>query len=327
MARLRPSRHPGPEGFTLGRIRTARLSFHSPLPPGGRREILAFLGPRAIPAVESVRGPVYRRLVRDGSGASLVEVTCEAGGEDLVVRVHHGCGEECTLGRRDLLRPCRRLFDMDARADEIRRHLARDPLLARRLRSRPVPRVPGAWDPFETAVRALLGQQISVKGATTLAGRLVERIGTRLPRRVLDRLPGEEPGDGKAPLRFLFPSPEKVARSRLERIGMPGARVEALRGLAAAVAGGEIRLAEIGPRRATPGSLDEAVAALCRLRGIGPWTAQYLAMRVLKHPDAFPSGDLGLLKATGLKPVDLERRAERWRPFRAYAALCLWRPA
>lgn len=287
---------------------------------------MRFLGPRAIPGVEEVRGLTYRRLIRDGRGASLVEVAPEPGGDGLLMRVRHGCRGRCSLSRRTLLRSSRRLFDLDADMERIRRHLARDPLLARRLRKHPDPRVPGAWDPFETAVRALMGQQVSVKGATTIAGRLVGKLATAPPRRVLELLPRQDGGQGggQAPLRFLFPAPERIARARLEGLGMPGARVEALRGLASAAATGEVHLEEVDPCRASPESLEEFVTALCRLKGIGPWTAHYLAMRVLKHPDAFPAGDLGLIKATGLRPAALERRSERWRPFRAYAALCLW---
>jgi 3-methyladenine DNA glycosylase/8-oxoguanine DNA glycosylase len=184
-------------------------------------------------------------------------------------------------------------------------------LLASLVRRRPGLRIPGVWDPFECAVRAVLGQQVSVRAATTLAGRLVEAFG-----RPLEPLPA-----GTGPHR-LFPRPEDLASADLGSIGLTRARAATLRRLAAATATGE--LAFDGAEGA-----EELAARLVRLPGIGDWTAQYVAMRALGAPDAFPASDLGLLKAAGsggekTTPARLRRRAEAWRPWRAYAAICLW---
>lgn len=204
----------------------------------------------------------------------------------------------------------RRLFDLDRNPRAIGGALSADRLLGPLVRSIPGLRVPGAWNGFELAIRAILGQQVTVRGATTLCGRLVEDYGRK-----------NENG-------FYFPTPEILARARFTRIGIPRARAEALRALAGACSSGEINL---------EGDADpaETVAALLRLRGIGAWTAQYLAMRALGDRNAFPSTDLGLLRAAGFllardrnapaaRPAELRRMAESWRPWRAYAAMYLW---
>jgi AraC family transcriptional regulator of adaptative response / DNA-3-methyladenine glycosylase II len=168
--------------------------------------------------------------------------------------------------------------------------------------------VPGAWDGFEIAVRAILGQQVTVAGASTLAGRIARQFGARLD------LP--DPGN----LTVLFPGPEALANAHLQ--GIPGARAQAIRALARATAAGQISFA---------GPADEAAAALARIPGVGDWTAQYVAMRALRAPDAFPAGDLVLRRIAGcgrpLSAAALRARAERWRPWRAYAAIYLWRAA
>ncbi len=194
----------------------------------------------------------------------------------------------------------------------IAAHLRRDPRLARRLRAAPGVRVPGTWDPFELAVRAVLGQQVSVAAATRLARRLVEAYGEPL------RLP-----DGADPeLHFVFPTPEALAAADPSRLGLPRARAAAIAALARAVAKGELRLdASFG--------LDDAIQQLTALPGIGEWTAHYIAMRACREPDAFPAADLGLRRALGSpgRPATAARvreAAEAWRPWRAYAALLLW---
>jgi AraC family transcriptional regulator of adaptative response / DNA-3-methyladenine glycosylase II len=207
----------------------------------------------------------------------------------------------------------RRWFDLDADVDAIDWHLSRDPLLAPLVAALPGLRVPGAWDPFELAVRAIVGQQISVAGARTIAGRLVERAGDRLPT------PHGE-------VIALFPHPEQLASADLDAIGMPGARVRSIVALAAAVAD--------DPSLLTPtADLDADVARLRSLPGVGEWTAQYIALRGLRHADAFPASDLGILRALagpdGRRPTPAEAlaRAEPWRPYRAYAAQHLWSAA
>ena len=179
-------------------------------------------------------------------------------------------------------------------------------------------RPPGCWNGFELAVRAILGQQVTVKGATTLTGRLVEKFGKALhaasPGRLTSRsAAGDTPG-----LTHIFPVPEAIAEADVASIGLPAARAESIRAIARAVAANRISFT---------GVVDavEFRRQLCELPGIGPWTAEYVAMRALRDPDAFPSSDLGLLKAAAIEsPRELEARAEPWRPWRAYAAMCLW---
>ena len=203
------------------------------------------------------------------------------------------------------------MFDLAADIETIEADLARDPALAPLVAERPGLRVPGAWDGFELAVRAVLGQQITVAGARRLAGRLVDRHGARLR------------GDGAAGLTAVFPTPTALAVADLSSIGMPAARARALSSLAAA--------AEADPDLFNPREdLDRALSRLRTLPGIGEWTAQYIAMRAIREPDAFPAADVGLLRAMtppgGARPTPAEllARAEAWRPWRAYAALHLW---
>ncbi|MGZ4777589.1 MAG: DNA-3-methyladenine glycosylase family protein, partial [Thermoanaerobaculia bacterium] len=188
----------------------------------------------------------------------------------------------------------RKLFDLAADPIAIEAHLIRDKQLARRVAKLPGVRVPGAWDPFEVGVRAIVGQQVSVAAATTIMGRIVERY-----------------GEG------AFPTPRRLMNARGTAIGMPRARWATIRALAAA----EAREGLFTQRR----SLDESISTLTSIRGIGPWTAHYIAMRALREPDAFPAGDLGLRKAmANLSDRELRERAEGWRPYRAYAAMLLW---
>ena len=173
---------------------------------------------------------------------------------------------------------------------------------------RPGLRVPGSWDGFEVGVRAILGQQVTVTGARTLAGRLVQRLGTPVPG--LDELG----------LTHTFPQAEVVADDALDGVGLTAARVQALRSFAAAVRDGDVRLDGSV-------SLEEFVTSVTKLPGLGDWTAQYLALR-LGEPDAFPAGDLGLRKALADRSIpsarEVEARAEAWRPWRAQAAIHLW---
>ncbi len=181
---------------------------------------------------------------------------------------------------------------------------AGDPLLRKLVNARPGLRVPGAWDGFELGVRAILGQQVSVAGASTLSGRVAARFGQPVPFDV----------DG---LTHTFPTADELAEADLA-IGIPASRAEAIREFARTVASGEV---------AFHGGVDttDLVRRLCAIRGIGPWTAQYIAMRALSDPDAFPAGDLALLRAAGEKTAKaMERRAEPWRPWRAYAAMHIW---
>ena len=176
--------------------------------------------------------------------------------------------------------------------------------------------MPGAWDGFELTVRAILGQQVSVKAATTLAGRIVKRYGVPVP------LPASlAPLADTLNLNFAFPTPQKLARARFNDIGLTKSRIETIKRVARAVENGDIDFANAQDP-------DAFRSALMSIRGIGDWTAQYVAMRALKYPDAFPASDLGLLKAMAgdgeISPAELIQRAEAWRPWRAYAALLLW---
>jgi AraC family transcriptional regulator of adaptative response / DNA-3-methyladenine glycosylase II len=205
------------------------------------------------------------------------------------------------------------VFDLAADPDTIGAHLSLDPKLAPLVAARPGLRVPGAWDGFELAVRAIFGQQITVPAATRLLGRLVAAHGAPLPVTTRD-------SEG---LSHLFPSAERLACADIAALGMPRARAMAVTSLAEALAADP----SIFSRGA---SLEEAIAKLRLLPGIGEWTAQYIAMRELREPDAFPAADIGLLRAMATSggsrpsPAELLSRAERWRPWRAYAALHLW---
>ena len=274
-----------------------RLPF---IPPYDWSSMMAFLGTRAIPGVESVEDDVYRRTTGTGG----FEVRCLADDNCLDVRLYATPRSNATLER------VRCLFDVDADPAAVSRHLARDPRLAPLVRKHPGLRLPGAWDPFELAVRAILGQQVSVKGASTLAGRLA-------------RTWGEPVAIDVAGLTHRFPSAARLADVDLRPIGLPAARADAIRNLARAVSDGSLVLD--GTR-----GLDATVAALMAMPGIGPWTAQYIAMRALRDPDALPDGDLGVRNAlarNGNRPgrADVLRLAEQWRPYRAYAVMYLWR--
>jgi AraC family transcriptional regulator of adaptative response / DNA-3-methyladenine glycosylase II len=207
----------------------------------------------------------------------------------------------------------RRVFDLAADPDAIALQLVKDPTLAPLVAARPGLRVPGAWDGFELAVRAVLGQQITVPGAIRLAGALVVRFGEPLR-------------DPDGALTHVFPDPAALVGTDSGSMGMPRSRGAALLSVAAAVVA--------DPHIFAAGrSLGEAVAQLKALPGIGEWTAQYIAMRQLREPDAFPAADIGLMRAMadadGLRPTAsaLLARAETWRPWRAYAAQHLWASA
>jgi AraC family transcriptional regulator of adaptative response / DNA-3-methyladenine glycosylase II len=262
-------------------------------PPLAWEELLAYLATRAIPGVESVDGRVYRRTFRVGGAPIVVELEHAAPAVVLTL----GAPSAETLGQ--VVERARRALDLDADPAQVARVLVRDPRLRPLVELRPGLRVPGAWDGFELAVRAVLGQQVSVRGATTLAGRLVARFG--------EPLEGSEDG-----LTHVFPRPEALVDADVAAIGIPGARAETIRHLARAASTGAVTLDATAP-------FAETRAGLVSLPGIGPWTAEYVALRVLRDPDAYPAGDLGLRNA-GATPA----RAEAWRPWRAYAAVHLW---
>ncbi|MGD1033293.1 MAG: AlkA N-terminal domain-containing protein [Candidatus Dormibacteria bacterium] len=284
----------GPGGWL-----TLRLARREPF---AAAPLLSFLAARAIPGVESGTGLTYARALRTAAGSAVVTLTPAGGHLLLRVRLDDLAGVGDVVGR------CRRLLDLDSDPDAIARGLGADPLIAGLIAARPGLRVPGSAEPFETAVRAVLGQQVSVAAARTLAGRLVVRLGEPLS------LPA-------GAITHLFPTPERLAEAGLDGIGLTGRRIESIRALSRAVATGELDLSGSDPGRAD--------AVLAGLPGFGPWTRAYIAMRALGDPDAIPIGDLGLRRAMErlgepADPRSLARRAELWRPWRAYAALHLW---
>jgi len=303
---LRQARRSGPvtDAPGSGSVIELKLAYR---PPFDWEALVRFLAPRAIPGVETVSAAAYRHsFVLDGA-RGIAEVRPAARGHQLLARIRTE-GAAPLLG---LVERLRRVFDLAADPDPIAAQLRRDPRLARRLAQRPCLRVPGAWDGFELAVRAILGQQVSVAAATRLAGRLVRAYGEPL------RLGSEDAG-----LAYAFPTPEALMHADPRRLGLPRARAAAIAELARAVAKDHLHLDGCA-------DLASAVRELSALPGIGPWTAQVVAMRALREPDAFPSGDLGLRRALAdsarpLSPARLEALAEAWRPWRAYAAMLLW---
>ena len=276
-------------------------------PPFDWAETLAFLGARAMRGVEWIDGDAYVRTVRLGSHTGWIRVTHVPARRALVVELAHAL----TPVLPALLGRLRHLFDLSARPDVIAAHLARDPVLAGSIARRPGLRVPGAFDGFELAVRAILGQQITVKAATTIAGRYVAALGKPIetPHAGLDR---------------LVPTPDRVARARvndLAALGIVRARAESIRALAREMAAGRLSL--------EPGAQpDDVIARLTALPGVGPWTAQYIAMRALRWPDAFPKEDVAARKALGGVSAGVaEAVSQAWRPWRSYALLHLWQAA
>jgi AraC family transcriptional regulator of adaptative response / DNA-3-methyladenine glycosylase II len=275
---------------------TLRLPFRAPL---AWRHLLAFLAPRTTPGVEEVAEDTYRRTFAIDGCAGVLEVRQPTPSEPALLLTVRG-GAPRILA--ELVRRVRRQLDLDADPFSIDQRLGESPLLRPLVKARPGLRVLRAFDPFETAVRIVLGQQVSVRAATTLCARLVERFGAPF-------------AGGAGALTRLFPDPSDLASAPLEEIGLPATRAETIRALARDVA-------------TTDGHTP--------LPGIGPWTAQLLAMRVGGEPDAFPASDLVLRQAAArvasaprtsaqpTSPKALEGMAEAWRPFRAYAAMHLW---
>jgi DNA-3-methyladenine glycosylase II len=215
----------------------------------------------------------------------------------------------------ELIVPVSHMFDLYVVPGQVDESLSQDPWLASLVQRRPGLRVPGAFSGFELAVRTIVGQQVSVKGATTIVGRLVQRAGIQ----VSDRL-HEQVG-------WRFPTPQALAQVNLDKIGMPGKRVETLQRLAAAVASGELSL------DVRHGDIGDLRRQLLAMPGIGPWTVEYIAMRAWRDPDAWPAADLVLMNLMTLQEPHLLRlpqhkaRAEAWRPWRAYAAMHIWNSA
>jgi AraC family transcriptional regulator of adaptative response / DNA-3-methyladenine glycosylase II len=279
-----------------------RLTYTAPFHAGS---LTNFFARRAVPGVEEVVGGAYRRSVRLAGGGGVVELSAADGRDAVDARLWL----EDPRDRGAALAACRALFDLDRDPRPIEVALSDDPIVGTLVRAAPGRRVPGVSDPDELAIRAVLGQQVSLAGAATLAGRLVADCGEPLHRPV-------------GAVTHVFPTAAAVASINPERLAMPGARRRALLGLAAALAGGDLVLDPEGDR-------DAARAALMALPGIGHWTAEYVAMRALRDPDAFLATDLGVrhaLRRLGYdgRPGEAARLAEAWRPYRAYALQHLW---
>ncbi|HEX8033202.1 MAG TPA: DNA-3-methyladenine glycosylase, partial [Ktedonobacterales bacterium] len=275
-------------------------------PPFDAESLLAYLRQRALPGVEEVTETCYRRTVALPRSRGIIELEPLAGEHAVLLRVRLDTLRDLSM----IVNRCRRLFDLDAAPMAIAGILGSDPLLEPLVAARPGLRVPGAVNGFELAVRAILGQQVTVAGARTLAGRLVAARGEPL----------EQPS---GTLTHYFPTPQAIAQSDMQGLGLTQARIAALQSLARAVAGQQLALDPDADWQRTTTHLQ-------RIPGIGPWTASYIAMRALGDPDAFPAADLGLRHAcerrgiTTLDPRSIERRADAWRPWRAYAAHHLW---
>jgi AraC family transcriptional regulator of adaptative response / DNA-3-methyladenine glycosylase II len=281
---------------------TLRLQYRPPL---AITDLLSYLAKRAIPGVEEVSEKQYRRTVAFPRSHGIIELEPMERTHSILLRLHLTDLSDLS----PVVQRCRQLFDLDADPSAIAAILTTDHLLAPLIATRPGLRVPGTVNGFELAVRAIIGQQISVAGARALAGRLVTALG----------VPLEQP---QGTLTHLFPLPQVMAYADLQRLGLTNGRIKALQALAHAVAEEGLVLDRTADR-------EQTVARLLQLPGVGPWTASYIAMRALGDPDAFPVADLGLRRAftqqeVGADPPSIERHAEAWSPWRAYAAHHLW---
>ena len=275
-------------------------------PPWQWQQFHAHFALRALVGVESLQPHSYARSVNLAGQHGWFRVQALA--DQHMLQLHFSESLQPCLTM--LIARVRKMFDLDCQPQQISAHFADDAQLSPLVARNPGLRLPTAFEPFEQAVRAIVGQQVTVKAAVTITGRLVTRLGETL------QFPDA------SDLNRLFPSPSAIADANLEGIGMPGKRVQTLQNFAAQVASGNLRF-----------DLQDGYSAfverLCALPGIGPWTAEYIALRAFGEVDAFPASDLVLLKAPvwgadGIDAKQLKARAEAWRPWRAYAAAHLW---
>jgi DNA-3-methyladenine glycosylase II len=277
-------------------------------PPFDWPRMLRFFTGRATPGVEAVEEGAYRRAIEWAGASGTLTVRLHPRKRCIVASIEGGAARHADA----LAAPIARMFDLRADPKAIGAVFGADPWLAPLIGAAPGLRVPGAWSGFELVVRAIVGQQVSVKAATTLIGRLVQRAGARI---------ADHPHEGTA---WRFPTPEALAAADLAKIGMPGKRVAALQGFAGAVASGDVPLDSAGADTAG------LRAALLDLPGIGPWTVEYVAMRAWRDPDAWPATDLVLMQSIVARdpaltrPAQQRARTDAWRPWRAYAAMHLW---
>ena len=292
--------------FFVGVTSTLQLSYR---PPYDWTGVLAFLRARALAGVEHVTDASYARTVQLGKAKGWIRVTQSQKRDAVLVEFTH----TLTPVLPALLGRVRALFDLDARPDVIAKRLGRDLFLTRAVKRNPGLRVPGAFNGFEMGLRAILGQQVTVKAATTIAGRLADRFGepiaTPLPE-----------------LNRLTPLPARIARASVDDIarhGIVAARARCLIGLAKAQTTGQVCL-----DRGTHHNPEDAIKRLAELPGIGPWTAHYIAMRALRWPDAFPKEDIALRNNLGgVTAKEADALSQAWRPWRSYAVMHIWRMA
>ncbi|MFM0645478.1 AlkA N-terminal domain-containing protein [Paraburkholderia bryophila] len=290
---------------TLEDVATLELPFK---PPFDWPRLLRFFGGRATPGVEAVEDGAYRRAIDWAGDSGTLSVRLHPRKRCLVATIDGPASRHADA----LAAPIAKMFDLRAEPKKIAAELAADPWLAPLVEAVPGLRVPGAWSGFELVVRAIVGQQVSVKAATTIIGRLVQRAGERIEG---------HPHENTA---WRFPTPAALAAVDLAQIGMPGKRVAALQGFAHAVATGEV------PVDSTTADSATLRAALLARPGIGPWTVEYVAMRVWRDADAWPASDLVLMQAITardpslVRPTQQRARTDAWRPWRAYAAMHLW---
>lgn len=285
---------------------TLRLQYR---PPCATDLLFNYLGKRALPGVEEIRDGIYRRSVALSRSRGIIELTPQPEANAILIHLSLDTLDDLNT----IVQRCRNLFDLDADPAAIAAVLGSDTLIAPLVEAHPGLRIPGSFDGFEMAVRAILGQQVSVAGATTLAGRVVKACGEPLPE-------GNESIHGS--LTHFFPTPTQLIEGNLDGLGITGSRIEALKALARAVQSGELMLDRGADR-------EQTIARLQELPGVGPWTAAYIAMRALGDPDAFPVTDLGLRRAferhnLPATPKLIAAHAESWRPWRAYATHYLW---
>lgn len=311
---------------------TLKLSYEPPL---DWPFLLGFLRERQTAGVEWIGEAVYVRTAVVDGDAGLIAVRHEPASDQLHVSIAGPLGRHGTRVARRVAR----MFDLDLDQSRIKNALDDDPIIGPLRRAHPGIRIPGAWSPFEALLRTIVGQQVSVAAATTVAGRIVERTGQALSEGLTGNV--ERFGAPTDALSRLFPDPAVVAEANLEGIGMPGRRVAALQETARFMAEGKLPLPDTDDDRS---SVDEVRTALMQLPGIGPWTAHFFALRALGDRDAWPDTDLILRRqleerareiltaeGKGTEPRQIRNTirdmAEGWRPFRAYAALHLWHRA
>jgi len=282
---------------------TLQLSYR---PPYDWKGVLAFLAARALKGIEHVTDSSYARTVQLGEAKGWIRVTQSQKKHALMVEFTHSL----TPVLPALLSRVRALFDLNARPDVIAKHLSKDARLAAAVRANPGMRVPGAFNGFEMGLRAILGQQVTVKAATTIACRFVEAFGQPIVTPF-------------AELNRLTPAPARVAAASIDHIarhGIVAARCKSMIALAEAQGSGGLCLD--GGAHHNP---DDSIRRLAELPGIGPWTAHYIAMRALRWPDAFPKEDIAVRNTLGgVTAKEAEALSQPWRPWRSYAVMHVW---